>query len=375
MLRLAVLQNVVAPTRHALFRELARRPGVELNVLFMARSEATRGWATDEELGYPHMFLRGVHLHLATGGDVDSVHLNPGAVAAVRRGSFHALLSAGYLSPTTWLALLACKSAGTRFLLWFGSSWPPEGRRSQLAAPLKRRIVRASDGFVAYGAAAREQLLGLGADPGRIRIALNTTDVRPFAAAAQERAAARGRLGLGSEPVALWVGRFVPRKRADRAVSLVARLRERVPGLRVLFVGEGPERSRAESAARAARLDARFLGDVRYDELPSIYAAADVLVTLSEREPWGLVVNEALAAGLPVLASSGVVAARELLPPGAGAVSDDEEVLAAAGARLLTSPDAVAAARAAARGVLPRITESAWANQVLAAAREAVEGA
>jgi glycosyltransferase involved in cell wall biosynthesis len=121
--------------------------------------------------------------------------------------------------------------------------------------------------------------------------------------------------------------------------------------------------------ARALGLRARFLGELAYGDLPSLYAAADVFVTRAEREPWGLVVNEALAAGLPVLASTGVVAARELVPPGGGCVSDDEDELVAAAENLIGRPEA----RERARSVLPRITPEAWAAEVAAQARRSLQ--
>jgi glycosyltransferase involved in cell wall biosynthesis len=355
--KLAVLQNLVSPTRHALFEALAER--ADLTVLFMARTEPTRGWDSAAELRYPHEFLPGVHASLRVGGDVDAVHLNPTVVSAIRRGRYDALLCAGYLSPTSWLALGAAKSARTRFLLWFGTPWPPAGARGRIAAPLKQLIVRSSDVVVAYGEAARAQALALGAAPDRVHIAVNTTDVRPFAAAQHVPS---------TRPTALWVSRFMPRKRADLAVSLLARLAGEVPGLRAVFVGDGPERAATEVAAQRADLDATFMGDVAYDELPALYAAADLFVLRSEREPWGLVVNEALAAGVPVLASTGVVAARELVPAAAGAVSDNEGVLVEAGVRLLGDP----VARDAARAVLPQMLPTAWADAVASAAADAV---
>lgn len=356
-MKLAVLQNLVSPTRHALFEALAQR--ADLTVLFMARTEEGRGWEQRPSLGYPHVFLRGAHLTVPSGGDVDALHLNPGVVAEIARRRFDAVLCAGYLSPTTWLAFAGARAVGTKFLLWFGTAWPPTGGRARVAAPLKRLIVRGSDRVVAYGDAARTQALALGAKADKIDIAVNTTDVRPFAAIDPLQ---------HDCPTALWVGRLVSRKRPDLAVSLFRRLAERVDGLRCVFGGDGPERAATEAAAHAAGLDATFLGDVAYSELPALYAGADLLVFRGEREPWGLVVNEALAAGVPVLASPGVVAALELVPEGAGAVSDDEDVLADAGVRLLGDP----AARAAARAVVPRILPEAWADAVIASAHQSL---
>jgi glycosyltransferase involved in cell wall biosynthesis len=341
----------VAPTRHALFRALAER--VDLTVLFMARTEPTRGWSGRDAIDYPHEFLGGLHVPLPGRGDVDAAHLNPGVVRALWRGRYDALLCGGWISPTTWLALVAAKRARTRFVLWSGTAWPPSGARSRAAAPIKRAVVRAADGYVAYGELARERLVELGADYDRVTIALNTTDVAPFAAAARP----------GGPPTALWVGRFVPRKRADLAVEVLAATARREPDLRALFVGDGPERARTEALARAAGLDAHFLGDLAYDRLPEVYARAHVLLTLAEREPWGLVVNEALAAGVPVLASTQVPAAVELVPRAAGRVSDDRDELAAAAAHYLRD----AGASDAARRVVPLLSPERWADAVVQA--------
>jgi glycosyltransferase involved in cell wall biosynthesis len=366
-MRLAILQNLVAPTRHALFEALARIPDIDLTVLFMARTEATRGWR-EAPPPYPHRFLRGAHVPLPARGDVDTLHVNPGIVTALARGRYDALLIAGFLSPTSWLALGASRALDTSSLLWFGTPWPSDGPRSRLAGPLKRALVRSADGVVAYGHAARAQAIALGASPERTFIALNTTDTAPFAAAAARRDEARAALALGERPTALWSGRFVSRKRPDLAVSLLARLGERVPGLEVLFVGDGSERAATEEAARRSGLRARFLGDRAYADLPAIYAACDLLVIRSEREPWGLVVNEALAAGVPVLASSEVTAAAELIRTEEdGLVADDEDLLLEAGVRLLTS------ARPRREGPPPEIAPAQWAESVVAAAR-AVRG-
>jgi glycosyltransferase involved in cell wall biosynthesis len=318
--RLAVLQNVVAPTRHALFRALAER--VELEVLFMARSERGRGWRDAGPVDYPHRFLGGAHLPL---GD-HTLHLNPGVVRELRR--FDAVLCSGFLSPTSWLAL----ASRTPVHLWFAGSAPR-------LDPLKRAIVGRAAGVVAYGETARVRAEELGAR--RVAVALNTTDVDAFA----------GVTPAPAEPTLLLSGRLLARKRVDRALALAG-----VLGWKLLVAGDGPERRVLEGRAE-------LLGERPYPELPAIYARATALVTLAEREPWGLVVNEALAAGLPVLAGTGVTAARELVPEGAGCVSDDLEELAAAARRFAGD----ASASAAARSVLPRITPAAWADAVVSA--------
>jgi glycosyltransferase involved in cell wall biosynthesis len=83
----------------------------------------------------------------------------------------------------------------------------------------------------------------------------------------------------------------------------------------LLFAGDGPLRAELESEARALGIDSRvrFLGFINQSQLPSLYTAADVMVLPSEYEPFGVVVNEAMCCGCPVVSSDSVGASRDLI--------------------------------------------------------------
>ena len=83
------------------------------------------------------------------------------------------------------------------------------------------------------------------------------------------------------------------------------------------MVGEGPMRAEIEAEIQRTGAPVRLLGFFNQSEMPEAYALADVLVLPSETETWGLVVNEALACGLPAVVSSGVGCAPDLVEPGA----------------------------------------------------------
>jgi glycosyltransferase involved in cell wall biosynthesis len=117
--------------------------------------------------------------------------------------------------------------------------------------------------------------------------------------------------------VLLFVGRLLRAKRADLLVEAAGRLWERGRELSVWIVGDGPERPSLE--ARARRIGAgriRLPGSVATADLPAIYGAADVFVLPSDHEPWGAVVGEAMACGLPVVVSDHVGAGADLVRTG-----------------------------------------------------------
>src|ERR1017187_4651451 len=104
--------------------------------------------------------------------------------------------------------------------------------------------------------------------------------------------------------VLLFVGKLTPRKRPQDLLYVAASLRDRVPHLAVTFVGEGESRHFLESEiARLGLKNVHLLGFKNQSELPGIYGTSDIFVLPSSHDPKPLVTNEAMASGLPIVAS------------------------------------------------------------------------
>ena len=144
---------------------------------------------------------------------------------------------------------------------------------------------------------------------GNVFEAPQAVDASVFGApvAPEERAAARARAGAGDgDFLALFVGRL-EREKGVPVLLDAWRRAGLADGAALAFAGDGPLRAEVESAGA----NVRALGPVEQPELPALYAAADALVLPSVRtatftEPWGLVVNEAMHGGTPVIASDAV---------------------------------------------------------------------
>ena len=145
---------------------------------------------------------------------------------------------------------------------------------------------------------------------------------------AQDRADFRARHGIPSgQPVALFVGRVAHEKNIGFLIEALETALPRCPELLLLIAGEGPARPALEAMVRSRGLDAsvRFVGYLeRQAELPACYAAADAFVFASRTETQGLVLIEAMAMGLPVVALS-VMGTRDLLDVGRGCVVPDDD--------------------------------------------------
>ncbi len=125
----------------------------------------------------------------------------------------------------------------------------------------------------------------------------------------------RRRFGIQTdERLLVYVGRLGREKSVDVLVDMMARVR--TPGVRLLIVGDGPERPSLEDRARAARVAERvlFTGYLAHEDVCAAYAAADLFVFASLTETQGLVIGEAMAAGLPVVASEDLAIADAVAP-------------------------------------------------------------
>jgi len=219
-----------------------------------------------------------------------------------------------------------------------------------------RSTYRRADVRLATSAVGRGHLAEIGVDAvdlwGR---GVDTSAFRP----GRDGARLRPRLAPGADPdvpLAMHVGRIASEKGCDRLVPMAS------PPVQLALVGEGPDRERLERVLAGRR--ATFTGVLRGDDLADAYAAADVLVFSSETDTLGLVLLEAMACGLPVVALDTPTArqtldgyeAVRLVPAGAGEGAWNLAVHAASqeAARSADARGAGAAGRAAAREAVAR---------------------
>ncbi len=174
---------------------------------------------------------------------------------------------------------------------------------------LKARFMKRCDGFVVPGKAAFEYLCLLGAAAESILTAPNAVDNAFFATQAEavksKPVAFREKFGLPPRFL-LWVGRLVPEKGVFDLLEAYAKLDA---GLRsevgLVFAGDGA--SREELMQRARRISPGavcFPGFAQREDLAGLYALAEALVLPTHSDTWGLVVNEAMACGLPIIVSN-----------------------------------------------------------------------
>jgi glycosyltransferase involved in cell wall biosynthesis len=365
--RIALLTETPAPFRIPLFNALAAEPGVEALVLFLAAEDPRRDYPLYErEFAFARRFLPGRDLL----GRGRWLVLNRGAVRELRRFRPGAIVIGGWNQPAFWQALAYGRLAGRPVVVWVESTARDERPHSVLPELSKRALVWAAAGYLVPGRAAADYVASLGAPRERIAIAPNAVDPEIFGGrvdeARRDRASVRAALGLDG-CVFLCVSRLSP----EKGVDTLARAFAGVPA-ELLVVGDGPQASDVRACAPP---NVRFLGRLERDELPRVYAAADAFVVPSRSDTWGMVLNEAAAAGLPLIATEAPGAAYDLIEEGVNGFRvpvDDEQGLRAALARVAGDAAFRTSAGARSRELARGYTPEAWAAAVARLARDLV---
>ena len=199
-----------------------------------------------------------------------------------------------------------------------------KGARWRAKQALLRRVFRWPAGFLVVGSANRAYYDAFGVPAGRLHRCGHTIDVRRFAEPAEklEGEAARWRQELGiakDAMVLLFAGKFEPRKQPLELMRLVAALPN--PMVVLILVGGGELQPQVEALAAAQLSRFRVLPFQNQSRMPVVYRLADLLVVPSAYgETWGLVVNEALASGRPVMVGDRVGCAADLVDDSCGHV-------------------------------------------------------
>ena len=332
-----------------LLRHLAEDGAIDVSVLFLSdlstRSYRDPGfgheveWDTPLLEGYRHVFLP------AWGSPTTLSFWQPltrGLGREITRGRFDALWVHGYAHQALLQAMRLGRRRGLPVLLRGESHLKshPRGRaRALVKDVLLRWLFARLDGFLAIGSLNRSYYRHYGVGDDRLFSMPYAVDNAFFRTRAAEsrpgRAGLRAELGLpAGAPVILFASKLVARKRARDLLSAFERLRAGWTGEppALVFVGDGPERPELEARA-AGGGTVRFAGFRNQSQMPRFYDLCDVFVLPSEHEPWGLVVNEVMNAGRPVVVSDHVGAGADLVVNGEnGFVFPKGDVAALAGA-------------------------------------------
>ncbi len=364
--RVAILPPVPVPYREPLFTALAERGRIEPRVIYLSGGQP--GWDQRADWfgargGYSSEVLSAWQ---RTRPGRSPLMLARGLGAALERSEARAVVSWEY-GPATWRALLWARRRRVPLLV-FSELTPWSDRElSSLQQRIHRLVAPRAAGFIVAGSQGVERLRGLGVDPARVEVALQSADLAPF------RDLDRRPRPNGPVRV-LFVGRLVPDKNLGLLLEAWAAAGFAEGEAELEVRGGGPLEGDLRAQAERLGVPASFAGYASPAELPAAYAGADLLALVSTYEPFGVTVREAAAAGLPLICSRRAGAAGDVAVEGENALLVDPgsvSEISAALRRLVNDPQLRARLAAGSAAVTerhpPAADAEAWERAVLRA--------
>jgi glycosyltransferase involved in cell wall biosynthesis len=312
--KLALLTNMIPPYRLPVYSVLANQ--FDLLVLHGGKEANRESWNGLEEILSNATVIRALGWQIQYAKKVDGkvfdekfIHVTPGLLWHLLRFRPDAIIS----SEMGFRSLLAL-AYGTVFRrpvwIWWGGTLHSERNIDRVRKVLRKAFSVWADRWITYGQVSTEYLLTLGVKRDRILQSQNGVDEERF------KAEVKPAWMIQPRPVVLHVGQFIERKGVALLIEAAAKLQQDGCEFSLLLVGGGRDKQVLEHLTEALGLkNVHFQPMQTPDKMPSVYRSADLVVFPTLEDVWGLVANEAILSGIPVLCSKYAGCAPELFTP------------------------------------------------------------
>jgi glycosyltransferase involved in cell wall biosynthesis len=321
-----LITNIPTPYRIPLFNELheqLKEKGLKLKVIFGALGYPRRKWNVEmSSWKYDYEVLHSCRLSLFDPEKV--VFTYRGLLKIIEREKPRVVITNAFSIATTKLWLISWFK-NIRYIIWSGAIERRRKPDSQIRRTHRKLLMKRAAGFIAYGKKAKEYLIGLGARPKKIEIGTNTVDTDYF-----NKEVNKIRKALeknNSKKITIYVGYLTRGKRLDLLFHVIKILAKKRNDFILKIIGDGPEKTNLINLAKKLDIGEfiSFEGFKQKEEIVKYYAEADCFLFPSEYDIWGLVLVEAMAVGLPCIASVNAGATHDLILDGVTGFAMDFE--------------------------------------------------
>ncbi len=305
MLKVTFLVNIPSPYRVDFFNELGKF--CKLTVLFESAASHARQWTPDKAETFRAVFLQGIRFRGRT--------FCPSVRGFLHREQADVFVVGGYATPTGILAVRTLRKRGIPFYLNSDGGMIKNDKKTVYR--LKKNMISSAAYWLGTGRLTADYLAHYGAMRERIFIypftSVKAADIEKAPSTPEEKRQLREKLGIKEAKMILSVGQFIPRKGFD----LLIKAHKNIEGEVGIYLVGGDDTAIYEEALRQTnRSKIHFLPFQPPSLLKEYYRAADLFVLPTREDIWGLVINEAMANGLPVITTDRCVAGAELLESG-----------------------------------------------------------
>jgi glycosyltransferase involved in cell wall biosynthesis len=360
MTKVALVLNIPTPYRVPVFQRVSAAVDIDLHLIYCSHTEPDREWVLERST-LSEIFLkdrmirwRGRFIHFGAGVWRELRRLNPDVV-----------ITGGY-NPTHLIAFMYCVLTGVRHISNTDGDVESENGLSVLHRAVRRAVSTRTQAYIGPSDSSLRLFESWGVSSGRVFKAPLSVDNEAF----------DSKQSIDREFDVLFCGRLTDVKDPIFALAVSAEIAEKLNRkIRVLILGSGPLADAVDAmAATLSSIIVTRPGFVQPDEIASWFQRCRLFLFPTDWDPWGLVVNEACAAGLPVLATPNAGAARELVKSGMNGyiVPKSVQLWADLAAKILDDSEVWTSMSETSRTKVERHTHQASAEGYLAAIRSAI---
>ncbi|MCK4421186.1 glycosyltransferase family 4 protein [candidate division WOR-3 bacterium] len=322
MKKVAFVLSLPTPYRTPLLERIADWKDINFKIFYCSSSDPDRHW--DSTLGETESFseiLPVKRVNIPSIGK--NLKFNPSIWRRLTEEDFDVVIVGGYFPLTMFFSIVWALIHRIPYII--NSESQLLNKRSKWKSFIKKillgPIVKKASAYLPLGRFQAEYLIHYGADSKKIFYFPNTPDVEFFITKSdkyrRKKDEIKRKLGIEKEYVILFAGRLVKVKGLFTLLRGFKEVKKKYDNVSLLFAGDGVLKKQLERFVKQERIeDVHFAGFASPDKLPRYYAISDIFVLPSNYEPWGVVVNEAMASALPIILSDKVGSRGDLLEEG-----------------------------------------------------------
>lgn len=314
MQKVVLITNIPTPYRIPLFNELNKQmqeEGMELHVIFSEAGYQRRKFEINySDFKFQYTILGGGTI--TSSKDTEKTYFfYKGLWKALNSTQPHKVIVAGF-SAASVITSSWCSWNKVPFAIWSGSIETEVRNNSWHRVFLRRQLIKRANSYIAYGSLAAQYLVNMGAKAGKVYIGINTVDTSFFS---EETGKHKNSISSQHPFTFTYLGYLVPRKNVSQVIEAAALLAKERKDFRLQIIGDGESKNELEKLSSRLGLDEQiqFTGYKQKAELPLYLAQTNALLYQSDFDIWGLVLNEAMAAGLCCLATTHAGATFDLI--------------------------------------------------------------
>lgn len=306
-MKVLFMANIPSPYRVDFFNELGKHCNLTVTFEGKTATDRNKGWKAAESQNFKAQFMKGIRTKSDQFLCLD--------IIKIIRNGFDQIIVGGYSSPTAMLAIEYMRLNKIPF--WIEADGGLISQESTLKYKMKRHFISAASRWLSSGKTTSDYFIHYGAKRENIYqypfSSLRENEILSNVISSEEKKKLRDELKMEEEKIVVSVGQFIPRKGFD---ILLKAWKDCANEEGLYIIGAEVTEEYVQLQKELKLKNVHFIGFKNQKELKKYYQAADIFALMTREDIWGLVINEAMANGLPVVTTERCVAGLELIKNG-----------------------------------------------------------